>query len=77
MQQITDYLVAKEARVAGSCRGQIAISGLAASLSTASALVAHDIPGRVILLGTPAEEFEGGKLKLLDAGAYKDMDACL
>ena len=33
-----------------------------------------DQPGRVVLLGTPAEETDGGKIKLLNAGAYKSMD---
>ncbi|KAK4226389.1 putative aminoacylase 1-like protein [Podospora fimiseda] len=32
---------------------------------------------RVRLLGTPAEEGGGGKLKLIKAGAYKDVSACL
>lgn len=36
----------------------IAIGGIAASLSVAAALVKHDVPGRVVLLGTPAEEGE-------------------
>jgi len=26
------------------------------------------------VLGTPAEETDGGKIKLLNAGAYKSMD---
>ena len=30
----------------------------------------------VRLLGTPAEEGGGGKLHLIEAGAYKDVDAC-
>lgn len=55
----------------------IAISGVAAALSVAEALVKHDIAGRVILHGTPAEEGGGGKLSLINAGAYKEMDACL
>jgi amidohydrolase len=33
--------------------------------------------GRVRLLGTPAEEDGGGKIDLIKAGAYKDIDACL
>lgn len=36
----------------------------------------HSIPGRVILLGTPAEEGGGGKVLLLNAGAYAGLDAC-
>lgn len=46
-------------------------------MGVAEALVKHNIGGRVILLGTPAEEGGGGKLKLIEAGAYKPMDACL
>lgn len=33
--------------------------------------------GRARLLGTPAEEGGGGKIKLIDAGAYEGVDACL
>ena len=36
-----------------------------------------NVSGRVRLLGTPAEEGGGGKVKLITAGAYKDVDACL
>jgi amidohydrolase len=35
------------------------------------------ISGRVRVLGTPAEEGGGGKIKLIDRGAYQDVDACL
>lgn len=31
----------------------------------------------MILLGTPAEEVDGGKINLINAGAYKPMDVCL
>lgn len=37
----------------------------------------HSIAGRVRALGTPAEEGGGGKIKLIDAGAYKDVDCCM
>ncbi len=46
-------------------------------MSVAAALKEHDIPGKVILLGTPAEEGGGGKNILIQRGAYKPMDACL
>ena len=36
-----------------------------------------NMPARVRLLGTPAEEGGGGKVKLIDAGAYENVDACL
>jgi metal-dependent amidase/aminoacylase/carboxypeptidase family protein len=37
----------------------------------------HNIPGRACLLEIPAEEGGGGKLKLIDAGAFQDVHACL
>lgn len=55
----------------------IAISGCAAAIGVAAALKKHNIAGKIVLLGTPAEEGGGGKTKLLAAGAYKGMDACL
>ncbi|EGG00930.1 amidohydrolase [Melampsora larici-populina 98AG31] len=55
----------------------ICISGIAAAIATATALTKASLPGTVILLGTPAEEDIGGKLTLIDRGAYKPMDACL
>lgn len=32
----------------------------------------HSLAGKVVLFGTPAEEGGGGKIKLLQAGAYQD-----
>lgn len=50
----------------------IATSSIAAFLGAAEALKAHKIPGRLRLLGTPAEEGGGGKVKLIEAGAFKE-----
>ncbi len=55
----------------------IAMAGCAAALGVASALKKHAIAGRVVLLGTPAEEAGGGKSDLVALGAYQEMDACL
>lgn len=55
----------------------IAISGCAAALGVAAALKKHKLPGKIVLLGTPAEEGGGGKTELLALDAYKGMDACL
>ncbi|EIN09567.1 hypothetical protein PUNSTDRAFT_113017 [Punctularia strigosozonata HHB-11173 SS5] len=55
----------------------IAISGVGVALAVKAALQKHDVPGKVVLLGTPAEEGGGGKLVLLDRGGYKEMDACV
>lgn len=58
----------------------IATSSIAAFIATCEALKIHCPEGlgyTVRLLGTPAEESGGGKVRLLDNGAYKDVDACL
>ena len=55
----------------------IATASIAAFLGLAAALKQSNISGRVRLLGTPAEEGGGGKLKLISAGAYAGVDACL
>ncbi|KAL5362993.1 hypothetical protein BJX96DRAFT_177677 [Aspergillus floccosus] len=58
----------------------IATSSIAAFIATCEALKTQysDGPGFTVrLLGTPAEESGGGKVKLLEKGAYKDVDACL
>lgn len=61
-------------------------------MGTVAAMKEHGIPGKVVLLGTPAEEGGAGKVKLLEAGACesamvgfssglirvdKEMDICL
>lgn len=53
----------------------IAASGLGAGLAAAE--VAEELGGRLLILGTPAEEGGGGKLRLLDGGAFEGVDAAL
>ncbi|KZP25570.1 aminoacylase 1-like protein 2 [Athelia psychrophila] len=55
----------------------IAIAGVGVAIGIKAALQKHHLPGKIILLGTPAEEAGGGKILLLQRGAYKDMDACV
>jgi metal-dependent amidase/aminoacylase/carboxypeptidase family protein len=55
----------------------IATSSLAAFLSISFALKDFGRPGRVQLLGTPAEESGGGKVELLNAGAFNGVDVSL
>ncbi len=38
---------------------------------------AQDLPGRVVVIGTPAEEGGGGKIRLLQAGVFDGVDATL
>src|SRR5690606_38307307 len=53
----------------------IATAGLGAGL--AAAAVAEEAGGRVVILGTPAEEGGGGKVKMLQAGALEGVDAAM
>ncbi|GBC10389.1 hypothetical protein RclHR1_00960006 [Rhizophagus clarus] len=55
----------------------IAISGVAAAIAIKAVFEKHEIPGKVKLFGTPAEENGGGKIILLKAGAYDDVDVSL
>jgi amidohydrolase len=43
----------------------------------AAAKVAERVGGEVVLLGTPAEEGGGGKIKLIEAGAFAGLDAAI
>ncbi|OAQ57560.1 amidohydrolase [Pochonia chlamydosporia 170] len=55
----------------------IATSGVAAAIGVKHALEYLGVQGRVVLLGTPAEETGGGKIRLLEAGAYDGLDCSL
>jgi metal-dependent amidase/aminoacylase/carboxypeptidase family protein len=45
---------------------------MAAGLATAETMRRHKLPGKVVLFGTPGEEgYGGGKIRLLNQGAYK------
>ena len=47
-------------------------SGIKAALSASEEKL-----GRVVLLGTPAEEGGGGKVKMIDSGCFNEMDFCM
>ncbi|GBM79319.1 Peptidase M20 domain-containing protein 2 [Araneus ventricosus] len=56
----------------------IAESGLGAGIAIKAALEEFpEIAGKVIVLGTPAEEGGGGKVTLINGGAFKAVDAAL
>lgn len=55
----------------------IATASLAAFLALRSTLMKFGVEGRVQLLGTPAEELGGGKIALIEAGAYKNAAVSL
>ena len=53
----------------------IAISTLGAGIAAKAAL--GQLPGAVVVVGTPAEEGGGGKVRLLEAGVFDDIDIAL
>lgn len=53
----------------------IAAAGLGAGLAAAS--LAEELGGRVALMGTPAEEGGGGKVYMLEAGAFEGIGAAM
>jgi amidohydrolase len=53
----------------------IATAGLGAGLALAA--VIEELGGRVVIMGTPAEEGGGGKVKMARAGAFEGVDAAL
>jgi len=56
----------------------IATASVAAGLATAHIMMTHNLPGKVKIFGTPGEEgIGGGKIQLLKAGAYKNVDISL
>lgn len=55
----------------------IAASGIGAGIAAKQALIDLDIPGIIRVVGTPAEEKGGGKIILLDNGAFETSDAVL
>lgn len=55
----------------------IAESGIAAGLGIKEALERTSLQGKLVVMGTPAEEVGGGKIDMINAGCFKDVDVCL
>ena len=55
----------------------IATSGAGAGAALASALGTLPFDGRIQVIGTPAEEGGAGKVKLMEAGVFKQVDAAM
>lgn len=55
----------------------IAECGLGAALGYKAALEKGLVKGKVVCMGTPAEEGGGGKVILITKNAFKDIDICL
>ena len=56
----------------------IAEAGIAAALGIKAALELHGAPkGLLTIMGTPAEEGGGGKIKLIEKGAFENIDVAM
>ncbi|MDA0263272.1 MAG: M20 family metallopeptidase [Chloroflexi bacterium] len=53
----------------------IAMAAIGAGLGLKANLA--DLPGKVMVIGTPAEEGGGGKIRMLDGGVFNGVDAVL
>ena len=61
----------------GHACGHNVIATMGAGAAFALAPLMGELPGRLVVLGTPAEEGGGGKVLLLDAGAFEGVDAAI
>jgi len=61
----------------GHACGHNLIAGSAVGAFLALAGQAAELPGSVEIIGTPAEEGGGGKIKLLQAGVFEGVDAAM
>ncbi len=61
----------------GHACGHNIIATVGAGAGILAAGVVDDLDGRLVVIGTPAEEAGGGKIDLLDAGAFDDVDVAL
>ena len=53
----------------------IATAALGACLAIGS--IKKELPGKLVFMGTPAEEDVGGKIAMIEAGLFKDVDAAM
>ncbi|RAH43056.1 M20 family metallopeptidase [Aspergillus brunneoviolaceus CBS 621.78] len=55
----------------------IATSTLASAVAVETVIRSRNLPGTVVVMGTPAEESYGGKWIMAKNGAWRDCDACV
>jgi aminobenzoyl-glutamate utilization protein B len=70
---------APDARRAGHACGhnQLGPAQIGAAIAARSVMASHRLPGRLVVLGCPAEELLWGKIALLERGAFDGIDALL
>ena len=63
--------------VGHGCGHNLMCSSSAAAAVAAAAALGNDFDGEVRFIGTPAEEAGNGKVHLIDAGVFRDVDVAL
>ena len=63
-------------RIGHAC-GHNLISSCTIGAALALKSVMKDLPGRIVVIGAPAEESGGGKAFLVERGAFKDVDTAI
>ncbi|MEO1998147.1 MAG: amidohydrolase, partial [Planctomycetaceae bacterium] len=78
-QAVAPFRKSIEPQAAGHACGHsgLGAGSLGAILAVKSAMEQHKIPGTIRLYGTPAEETVIGKVYMLLAGEFRDLDVCL
>ncbi len=61
----------------GHACGHNLIAAIAVGAALGLAPLKRELPGTLVVLGTPAEEGGGGKIKLIQAGLFRSLDAAL
>jgi amidohydrolase len=61
----------------GHACGHNLIAGAALGACLGLGQLKDELPGRLIFYGTPAEEGGGGKVKMVEAGLFNDVDAAM
>ena len=61
----------------GHACGHNIIAAAGAGAGLGAAVVAEELGGRVRILGTPAEEGGGGKVRMIEEGAFEGVDAAV
>ncbi|QSH40025.1 M20 family metallopeptidase [Lentisphaerota bacterium ZTH] len=55
----------------------IATAAITAAVIARKEMIRNRLPGKLILMGTPAEEAEGGKIEILKRDGFNNIDACI
>ncbi|MGH2417496.1 MAG: M20 family metallopeptidase, partial [Candidatus Limnocylindria bacterium] len=63
--------------VGHGCGHNLMCSSSAGAAIAAAGALGHDFDGEIRFIGTPAEEAGNGKIRLIRAGVFDDVDVCL